>query len=379
MPSQHAKLSPSSASRWLSCTASAGLIATIPVKDTPSAAAREGTLAHELAEIRLLFSYDKISGEELDKRIIAWRDSCDAEGLSEDSISDMRRRIDGYLWQIAEYMQQYEGSEIEVEQRVDTGVPTSWGTADVIIHSPDVIHVVDLKYGRGRVEAEDNPQLKLYALGALDKFGDIMDPLKVRATIFQPRIGNTSTVEYTPDELREWREVEAIPRASEALTGENAVFAPSESACRFCPAAGICRARAEKSLEEDFGRKPDTLDNTELADILGKAAEIRSWLDAVESIAQRKMSDLCETVPGYKLVSTRGRRKITDQAGAIQILIDNGLHADQVAEFKTKSLSTLERLVGKEELNTLLGDMMETSGGRVFIAPDDDPREEFQG
>lgn len=382
MPSAHAKLSPSASSRWLTCTASiraiedARIDGTIPPHDE-SSFAREGTIAHELGEIEARYHFHIDDAATYARKKDQWVLMFEAEGLEPGSREDMERHIDRYIELIEERMGMFPNSTVMFEERVDTGVPTCWGTSDTVIVSPRHIEIIDLKYGAGvPVSAIENSQLRLYGLGSLDTFGDLLgDTEIVRTTVFQPRLGNTSTEELTADELRAWRETVALPAAEAALDDEKGEFAPSDTACRWCPLAGICRARMEKNTQDDFGQQPDTLTPEELGDILGRTSEIRSWCAAVEDYALNALYSEGKEIPGWKVVRSGGRRQITDATAAIQTLIDAGFTAEQVTEFKPKGLGVLEKLVGKTELPAVLGDLLVKTPGKPSLAPESDRRE----
>lgn len=379
MPTHHATLGPSGASRWLQCPASIGMAQKVP-KQESSPHAQEGTIAHELGEIRAGRYFGLITEEEFQKKFSAWkRDFNKHYGDDAPRAAEMHHHIDGYISLIEERAALHKGSSIALEQRLETGVPGSWGTSDVVIVSPEHVEIIDLKYGTGvPVDAEWNPQLMLYGVGALDAYGDLLgDTEVVYATVYQPRIGNTSTFEISPVDLRAWRDWHVIPLAEEAL-GEDARFGPSATACRWCPAAGICKPRADKNLAADFGDESDysVISPERLADILRKAPEWKAWLTAVENSALDRAYSSGEKIPGYKVVLSGGRRILEDAPAAIQALIDSGYPAEKVATFKAKGFGELENLVGgKKILHDILGDLIGKSEGKPSLVVESDKRE----
>jgi hypothetical protein len=337
--------------------------------ESTSAAAEEGTRAHELGEMTAAFVFGKISLKEFH----VWKeDWVHRNGLSDDTVAEMTRHIDGYVELIKERMALHPYSQLELEQSLPSGIDGCWGTSDAVIVSPVHVEVIDLKYGKGiEVFAANNPQLKLYGLGALDTYGDVLGETEtVTLTIYQPRMGGVSSETLTADELRAWRE-EIRPVAAEALA-PGARFAPSESACKWCPVAGECKARLEYATAEDFGTDPDLVSPAELAEALAKLSMIRSWCDAVQDTALRKAYSEGTEIPGWKVVLSGGRRTINDAAAAVQTLIDKGYAAEQVAQLNIKGIGVLEKLI--PDLDETLGSLMSRTPGRPSIVPADDPR-----
>lgn len=381
MPSAHATLSPSGSSRWLTCTASVGAIedaldsGILKRGNDSSKYSREGTIAHDLGEIEASYHFHIIDAKTYASQKDLWVQKFEAEGLEPGTREDMERHIVQYIELIEERMGLYPNSTVLFEARVDTGVPSSWGTSDTVIVSPTHVEIIDLKYGAGvPVSAIRNTQLRLYGVGSLDTFGDLLgDTEIVRMTVFQPRLGNTSTEELTADELRAWREEVAIPAAKAAL-GEDSEFAPSAEACRWCPLAGICRARMEKNTQDDFGKPPATLDMTEVGEILQRLPDIKAWATALEDYALNAAYSEGKDIPGWKVVMSGGSRYIPDSTAAIQTLIDKGYNAEQVTDFKIKGLGALEKLVGKAELPLVLEGLLLKRQGKPSLATEDDKR-----
>jgi len=347
----------------------------IPANDE-SSYAREGTIAHELGEIEARYHFHIDDAATYARKKDEWVLMFEAEKYEPGTRQDMERHIERYIELIEERMAMFPNSTVMFEERVDTGVPTCWGTSDTVVVSPSHVEIIDLKYGAGvPVSAIENSQLRLYGLGALDTFGDLLGETEiVRTTVFQPRLGNTSTEELPADELRQWRKEVALPAAEAALDDEQGEFAPSDTACRWCPLAGICRARMEKNTQDDFGAQPDTLSFEELGEVLGRIGEIRSWCSAVEDYALDAAYSQGKEIPGWKVVRSGGRRVISDATAAIQTLIDAGFTAEQVTEFKPKGLGVLEKLVGKTELPAVLGDLLVKTPGKPSLAPEADKR-----
>lgn len=368
-PQDHAQLSPSAAVRWLQCPVSV-LLADEAGPEEASPHALEGTAAHALAEIEA--RYELIDGDDTAHKAALAR--WDAEYGSRYDKAEMLRHVGKYVDQVRAALDGLPHSVLLLEQRMDTGVPGVWGTGDAIVVSPEAIHVLDLKYGRGvPVEATRNPQLRLYGLGALCCFGDLLGDVEtISMSIIQPRLGSFSTETLPVRELEAWRESVVMPAVERIAQGSMAA-SPSEGACRWCPVAGECRARRDYLTEQDFS-EPPLLDDAELATEVARVSQLRSWCDAVEKRAFTRVYEEGRDLPGLKVVRGRGRRVITDQPAAIQTLIDHGYGAEQVADFKVKPLGQLEKLVGKKDLPGIIGAYMERREGPLSLVGADDPR-----
>lgn len=391
MPSEHAPLGPSASERWLACTASVRLSNEV-AGYSDSVYAREGTLAHGRAEIEARYALGlmklRLVGNSKNKheRASSWRSreinkwltECEAEGLTGEQIDDIAVHAKAYAdLLVAKRDAMGPHTQVFLEERVYPGVPQCWGTGDAILVSPTEVEIVDFKYGAGvRVDAEDNPQLKLYGLGALEGYGDVVgDTERVRTTIYQPRVhSEPSSQEWTPADLRAWRRDVVLPKAAEALS-EEGVFNPGEVQCRWCPAAGICRPRMDAALSEDFSTDPDIVSDAELGGIMDRLPELKEWIGAVEKVVFRKLFDLGHDVPGWKVVKTEGKRSIRDHAVALKKLAQAGYPEHDTGRTTTKTLGDLEKLVGgKAKLTELLGDIIQKGEGSKALAPHTDPR-----
>lgn len=368
MPSVHAKLSPSSAARWITCPGSVALSATVPCEDTGSSFAREGTLAHTLAEIEASLTFGLITRDEYRMRYDAWTQEMEAEfsDAAEERTEEMTEAVGGYLDLLEEHGAGKPGYSIFLEQRVSTGVTQSWGTSDAVIVGTDTVEIVDLKYGRGvEVDAVSNPQLMLYALGAVRKYADIVNPATVSMTVYQPRLRHVDTWTVSLDYLTRWRDETARPAAKEALSGEGH-FQPSEVACKWCPAAAVCKPRADWVVRHDFEADPNTLTPEEIARLLPRLPVIEKFIKDTTAEALR-LAYSGEGVPGYKAVRAAGRRKIVDETEAIKRLTDRGYSVEAVSVNKIKPLGALEKVVGRGKLSEALGDTLTKSEGLLKI------------
>lgn len=382
MPDEHARLSPSSAERWISCPASVRESEKLPqVEEEESPYAAEGTLAHTLAEITAGQAFGLISHEEFQQELSKWEGDVPDEATR----TEMEHHVSAYVEYIRTRL--IPGSAFFTEQRFPTGVPQSFGTSDSVIVNPTTIEIIDFKYGAGvPVSAEKNPQTRLYALGALDEFGDLLGTTThVTMTIFQPRLNSVSSETLSVEALQLWREEVALPAANEALFAPKPRFGPSDSACRWCPLAGICRERMEWATQRDFGdvvgeqeiepAEPATLTPGEISQALPRLKSITSWAKDLEASALDMAYSQGIEIPGYKVVRSGGQRKFTDETGAIQELIDRGFNAEQVADFKIKGFGVIDKLLGKGETPEVLGKYIGRTQGRESLAPLSDKRE----
>lgn len=391
MPSEHAKLSPSDSARWISCPAAIRMDETLREQgllvDEDSSFAREGTLAHALGEIEASLHFGLITKRKYNAEYKKWLAEFDAEEYEPGTLKEMKEHVRSYVALIEERLQRRPNSQLLLEQRLDSGIERCWGTSDTVIVSDTHIEIIDFKYGSGvYVEAEDNSQLRIYGLGALRTFGELLGNLDlIVTTVHQPRMDNVSSEEMHPDDLIAWSDGVAAPSAAEALHNPNAKFGPSEKACRWCPAAGICRARIEKATQEDFGdifteeeptpAPPETLTPEELSLALKRVGSIKAWCAALEASALEMAYGQGKQIPGWKVVRSGGQRYVTDHPAAIQTLIDAGYDHSAVANIKTKGIGELEKLLGKPKFKELLDPLVDKSSGRESLVPEDDKRE----
>jgi len=339
----HALLSASGSKRWLTCTPSARLEATLPEQKRSSNTfdfSQEGTIAHSLAEIKLRHHFGQIDYEEYQREIEIVKNTPYYN-------DDFEANVDNYVLYVRSQIG--EGDTPLFEQRVDFSdwVPDGFGTADVVILSKHSIRVIDLKFGKGvPVSALDNTQLRLYALGAYSKFKeDFPDIKEVSYTIHQPRLDSISTDGTTIAKLVDWANYFVKPKAKKAWAGSGE-FLPGDH-CQFCRAKAQCRARSDFNTELaklEF-RDPPLLDNDEVSLVLTKAQDLRTWVNDVEEFALTRAVEQSIIPMGYKLATTMTHRRIGDQEMAAAILISNGMTKEQIFEKpKMKSIPTLEKI-----------------------------------
>ena len=367
---KHAVLSASSAHRWLVCAPSARLEEQFP--DTESSHAAEGTLAHEICELKVRQKFIKKQSAATYKKKL--------KKLQENDL--YQKEMDGYteeyLDYISEIVHSFDGPpHVAVEVKVDYGhiAPEGFGTCDCIVIHSDTIHIIDFKYGKGvHVSAGSNPQLKLYALGALKAYGLLYPVKKVAMHIVQPRINNNSRVDMIVEDLELWAKT-IKPWAEQAFKGEGE-FRPSEETCRFCRAKSTCRARAEKNLElakEEF-RKPPLLSNDEVGDILIRARDIKQWVADLEEWSLKEILAGGD-VTGWKAVEGKSVRSFVDIEKAFEIIKASGVDEALLYERKPITLTAVEKLLGKTEFKELLADQVVKPAGKPTLAQEADPRE----
>ena len=357
----HAVLSASGSHRWLNCTPSARL--ELEFENTGSEAAREGTAAHALCEHKL-------------KRALHMRSRRPASDYDSD---EMEECTDAYVDFV---MEQYEAAKqvcedpvILIEQRLDFScyVPDGFGTGDCLIISDDRLHIIDFKYGMGvLVEAEGNPQMKLYALGALAVYDALYDIREVSMTIFQPRRENVSTWTIPVEDLKAWAENELKPRAKMAYDGEGE-YLPGEW-CTFCRAAVRCRARAEEKLklaQTEF-RMPPLLTDAEIEDILAVLPDLTKWANEIAAYALDAALNHGKEWNGFKVVEGRSVRKYRDEAAVAEAAKEAGYK--DIYRQSLIPLTEMQRLMGKDRFEEILGGLITKAPGRPILVPKSDRR-----
>ena len=361
MPDVHAILSASSSHRWLECTPSARL--EMEFENPGSEAAREGTAAHALAEYKLR----KALGYGGTRPVSAY-DSGEMEDCT-----------DSYVEYVMELLAKAKANcsdpVVLVEQRLDFSkyVPDGFGTGDCIIVSDDVLNIVDLKYGTGiLVEAEENPQMKLYALGALEIFDALYDIREVTMTIFQPRRENVSVWSISADELKSWAETELKEKAELAFRGEGSFV--SGPWCTFCRASTRCRARAEEKLKlaRDEFRLPPLLTDSEIEEILGVLPDLTKWANEISDYALEEAVSHGKEWKGFKLVEGRSVRKYRDEDAVAEAARDAGF--TEIYRQSLIPMTEMQRLMGKKRFEEVLGDLIYKPAGKPTLVPVTDKR-----
>lgn len=370
----HATLSPSSAERWLACPASIRVAESLPNEpdDHGSTYAMEGTAAHALAELMARHQLlGKLTPAQFAQAVVNWAAKYD---IAEDAQEEMTEHGQAYVDYLRSRLEATPGSVLLLEQKLPTGVPSSFGTSDAVIVSPSTVESVDYKYGLGvKVEAVENPQTRLYGVGALEEYGDLLGEVQmVRLTIFQPRLNHIAQEVLSADELRAWRD-SIIPIAELAL-GPDAPFGPSEQACRWCPASGRCKAQMEWATQRDFGLQSDLMDDLELADALDQIPFIKAWCTAVEDYCLNRVYSEGKPVPGYKVVMSGGRRSVVDHLGLIESAVAAGYDREKVSRTQAATIGDLEKIL-KKDFEVVAGPFVAKGPGSPSLVPESDPRD----
>ena len=368
---QHAVLSASGAHRWLYCTPSARLEEQFP--DSTSEAAREGTLAHELSELKIRhFVHTADFGKAKYTRAV--------NKLKKDEL--WQNEMDGYT---EEYLDYVKTSFLRfpttpyaaIEKQVDFSayVPEGFGTADCILIGSGMLQIIDFKYGKGvPVSAEGNPQLALYALGAYESYKFLYPITKIKLSIVQPRLPDgISDWECSLEELQSFGEF-AKKKAELAWKGEG-TYSPGEKTCRFCRAKAQCRARSDHNVKQAFnlGELPPLISVEEagkrllaLEDVVKYQKDLQEWA-LKECLAGKE-------VPGWKAVEGRGSRDWTDMDKAFEVLQEKGIAEALLYEKKPLTLAQVEKVVGKKDFTEMVGEFVVKNPGKPALAKEADKR-----
>jgi len=357
----HAILSASSSHRWLHCLPSARL--ELEFENTNGEAAKEGTAAHALSEHKL-------------KKALRIRSK---RPTSEYDSDEMEECTDAYVDFIMEQVELARKSCTDpivlIEQRLDFScyVPDGFGTGDCVIISDDRLHIVDFKYGMGvLVDAEDNPQMKLYALGALEIYDSLYDIKEISMSIFQPRRENVSTWTVPVEELKAWAEEELKPKAAKAYQGEGE-YMPGPW-CTFCRASTRCRARADENLklaQMEF-KMPPLLTDSEIEEVLTILPDLTKWANEITAYATDAAVNHGKEWHGFKVVEGRSVRKYKDENAVAEKAVISGYK-----DIYRKSLipmTEMQKLMGKTKFEEILGNLIYKPPGKPTLVPNSDKR-----
>lgn len=375
---KHALLGASKAAQWINCPPSARLQESVP--ENPSEYAEEGTVAHALAEIKLrgrilpcdskqrkilAVEYEKIKGnplydQEMEQAVQEYVELVEiryltAKGRSSDAVVLLEEHLDYSDW-----------------------VPEGFGTGDVVLIADGVLEVIDLKYGKGvPVSAYNNPQPRLYGLGAWAGYNYLYSIDEVYMTIIQPRLDSISTDIMSISDLLEWAESVVKPAAVLAFAGEGDYCAGDH--CRWCKVKGNCRARADenmKALAYEF-KDPALMDLEEIGSILFITEQLKVWAKDVEDYGYDQALK-GNPIPQWKLVEGRSNRSIPDKDAAIKTLKATGLEQEKYLKpQELLGIGELEKRLGKKEFGALLGPLIMKPLGKPVLVPESDPRGEL--
>ncbi len=336
-PLNHAVLSASSAYRWLECPPSA--LATADIPDETTIYAQEGSAAHEMAEYKIRWH--------LGEKDLA------PPNIGNFNAEEIDRYTDSYAYYATDKIETIRkicpDTIVMVEQRLDFSnyVKDGFGTGDLVIVADDVLQVIDFKYGKGvTVSAEHNPQMMLYALGALNLYGYLYDIKTLK------------------------------PIAELAAKGEGEFKAGNH--CRFCKLRAVCRKRAELMLEtaEYEFKEPAELNDDEILHILTIADDLSKWAEDVYSYAQAKAINEGKSWSGFKIVEGRSKRQYADENKIAEVCRNNGYTMSQIYKSTLIGITDMEKLMGRKIFKELLGDYIIKPKGRLTLVPETDKREE---
>ncbi|KKB43747.1 Phage protein [Bacillus thermotolerans] len=332
-------------------------------ENNESNAAAEGTAAHALCEHKL-------------KKALHMRSKRPVSVYNSD---EMEEHSDAYVEFV---MEQFELAKqsctdplILIEQRLDFScyVPQGFGTGDCIIIGDKKLHIIDFKYGMGvLVDAVGNPQMKLYALGALEIYDSLYDIEEVSMTIFQPRRENVSTWTIPVNELKDWAENELRPKAKKAYEGEGN-YLPGEW-CTFCRAAVKCRARAEEKLklaQMEF-KLPPLLTDSEIEEVLSKLSDLTKWANEIIAYATDAAVNQGKEWHGFKVVEGRSIRKYKDEEAVAEAAKANGYN--DIYRQSLITLTEMQKLMGKSKFQEILGGLIHKPPGKPTLVPLSDKR-----
>lgn len=372
---KHALLSASGASRWLACTPSARLEEKFDESGS-SSYAEEGTLAHEFGDINLRF----MNGEITTKIHKAELKKLRAHALYSPEMETEVEKYTSAVWEtFLASKRETPDAKLLIEKRLDFShiVEAGFGTGDACIVANKVLKIIDLKYGKGiKVDADENPQLMLYALGALRDMEMLYDIHTIKLAIIQPRLDHISTWTISVADLIQWGETVVKPKAAEAYKGEGKQHAGEH--CKFCKVKPMCKTLAAANMElakHEFA-DPQLLTEEEVIEIFKQQPMLVDW---VNSVSQYLLDEAIKgkSWPGYKLVEGRSNRKWSDEISVIQMLQNNGFKEDQIFTKNLNGITALEKAIDKKMFSDLLSNLIIKPPGKPTLVPESDKRLAF--
>lgn len=393
---KHAKVSASASGRWLNCTMAPTYEAQFPDAD-PGVYAREGTLAHKICELTASYNADLISKRMYNSRL----KKCREDELFDEEMIRTAEIYANYIWTKATSLPAKPYQAVELRVDFSEYVPEGFGTCDHVMIGSNQLHITDYKHGKGvRVSAENNSQMRLYALGALRQYGMFYPVKTVTMAIVQPRITEDVSEEtITTEELLAWGE-QIKPIAQKAFSGEGAEFKEGPW-CQFCKGRAVCRARADNMTAlEDFrdlpidGKLtekekadrsaaldagftlPPILTDTDVGELLFRGAQLVSWYNDLKDYALQAILEGKE-IPGWKVVAGRSYRSFDDADAAFEAIRKAGYDEAMLYDRKPKSLAELEKMIGKKQFAEIVGERIVKPIGKPTLADLSDKREPY--
>lgn len=365
--SAHAQLSPSSAVRWMSCPGSVRMCEGIP--DTSSDASLEGTMMHTVSAHCLTRGTDAagyVGVTDAETGLILQAEQAQVIQTYVDTVRDICETT---------------GGKLLVEQRLSiwhmTGEEDAHGTADAVIMTMDELIVIDAKFGRGvAVEAEENPQLMMYAAAAYVEHELAYDFKRVRMMIVQPRLNASPEWTIPVADLNEF--MEEVQVSAELTRQPDAPLVVSAKGCQWCRAKATCPAITNQIMDDFDDVVPETADERDLARIMANADMIEKWVKAVRAEVERRLL-AGEPVHGYKLVQgKKGNRQWADPDAAEETLKSMRIKHDQMYDYKLASPTSIEKLAKAGDVGprqwTKIQDLITQSEGQPSVAPESDKR-----
>lgn len=369
MSNTHSLLSPGNASRWMECTPSAVFESSF--KKSESHYADEGTLAHKLSEL-MVNNYFNLMPKVLYKHEV---------GLIKKHkfyTQEMLEHCNDLLLLISDMYADMTAEVIHVELKLDLTkfIPEGSGRVDFALISPTKVSIIDLKYGKGiRVDAKENKQQMLYALGILELYPKVEE---VEINIYQPRLNHHDVYITSRADLETWAVDTLAPKVEKAYKGLGA-YTPGDH-CKFCRARNSCKALYEHntSLAAYHFADANKLTDQDIADILGKSSLFKNWISGIEEYALNEALTNGKKWPGFKLVEGRSNRALINQEAIKKTFelakIDNDLY---LSAPELLGITALTKNLGQELLYQLIGENIEKKPGKPALVPVDDKRTEY--
>lgn len=369
---QHAVLSASSAAKWLNCTPSARMEEKMP--DTAGESAAEGTLAHKLAELKARKYFKITDKNEFTKKYSKIK-------KNELFDKDMDRYTDEYLEYLKDVGMAFDTVpfvDFETRSNYSHLVPEGFGTVDCLMVCGEELHIIDFKYGKTvKVDAENNPQMLLYAAGAVRKFSLLYDIRRIVLHIVQPRMDNLVKWEISRSDFDVWCE-SIKPVAEKAFKGEGECKVGEWCDSHFCKSRAVCRAYIQRmnGVLPYLGKEPPVLSDDEVGQALKLAADIKKWHGVIEKYVLNAILG-GKSIKGWKVVEGRSNRTFDDVDKTYSMLADKGIDKALLYKSVPVTLTECEKLLGKKDFAQMCEGHVIKPAGKPTLAEDSDPREQY--